>query len=146
MSNYLISCVEGIAWNREVVVLFPPPTYEADDALSWWHILLHPSLKKCTAPSAGEVMYSTETDVMVSTCLCVCVCTLYLSHMCLYRYLVFYCPMDRSGVQLCCPAASQAGAVGDEGSDQDVEGARGGRPGTRQIQRQSAGHDCHWVG
>lgn len=50
------------------------------------------------------------------------------------------------GVLLCCPAASQAGAVRNEGSHQDVEGARRGRPGTRQIQRRSAGYDSHWVG
>ena len=50
------------------------------------------------------------------------------------------------GVLLCRPAASQAGADGDEGSDPDVEGAGGGHPGTQQIQRQSAGDDCHRVG
>lgn len=50
------------------------------------------------------------------------------------------------GVLLRCPAASQAGAVRNEGSDQDVEGARWGHPGTQQIQGQSAGYDCHWVG
>ncbi len=49
-------------------------------------------------------------------------------------------------VLLCCPAASQAGAVRNEGSDQDVEGARRGHPGTQQIQRQSAGYDRHRVG
>ncbi len=28
-------------------------------------------------------------------------CAIYLSHMCLYRYLVFYCPMD---LVYCCAA------------------------------------------
>lgn len=50
------------------------------------------------------------------------------------------------GVLLCCPAAPQTAAVRNEGSHQDVEGARGGRPGTRQIQRRSAGYDSHRVG
>lgn len=50
------------------------------------------------------------------------------------------------GVLLCRPAASPAGAVRNEGSDQDVEGARRGHPGTQQIQGQSAGDDCYWVG
>lgn len=50
------------------------------------------------------------------------------------------------GVLLCCPAASQAGAVRNEGSDQDMEGARRGHPGTQQIQGQPVGNDCYWLG
>lgn len=50
------------------------------------------------------------------------------------------------GVLLCRPAASQTGAVRNEGGDQDVEGARRGHPGSRQIQGQSAGDDSHRVG
>lgn len=50
------------------------------------------------------------------------------------------------GVLLWCAAAPQAGAVRNEGSHQDVEGAGRGHPGTQQIQGQSAGHDSHWVG
>ena len=50
------------------------------------------------------------------------------------------------GVLLQCPAASQAGAVGDEGSDQDVEGAGRRHPGPRQIQGQPSRHDCHRLG
>lgn len=44
------------------------------------------------------------------------------------------------------PAAPQAAAVGDEGGDQDVEGAGGRDPGARQIQRQPAGDDRHRLG
>lgn len=50
------------------------------------------------------------------------------------------------GVLLCCTAASQAGAVRDEGGDQDVEGPRGRHPGPQQIQRQPAGHDRYRLG
>lgn len=50
------------------------------------------------------------------------------------------------GVLLRRPAASQAGAVGNEGSHQDVEGAGRGHAGTQQIQGQPAGDDSHWLG
>ena len=50
------------------------------------------------------------------------------------------------GVLLHSPAAPQAGAVRNEGSDQDVEGPWRGYSGSQKIQRQSAGYDCHRVG
>lgn len=50
------------------------------------------------------------------------------------------------GVQQCSPAAPQAGAVGDEGGDPDMEGAGRGHSGAPKVQGQSAGHDSHRVG
>lgn len=49
------------------------------------------------------------------------------------------------GVLLCCNTAFQTGAVRDEGSDPDMEGAGRGLSGSQQIQGQPAGHDHHWL-
>lgn len=85
------------------------------------------------------------TRQVAEICMCVCVCALFFE-----PYVSLQVPgvllPHGPGVLLCCPAASQAGAVRNEGSDQDVEGARRGHPGTRQIQGQSAGYDHHRVG
>lgn len=53
---------------------------------------------------------------------------------------------DGPGVQLRVTAASQAGAVRDEGSHPHVEGAGRGQPGAQEIQGRAAGYGRRRLG